>query len=144
MFLRVTVSYTDASGGFRTATSSVSQTTIAEGPTGPGTLVMLHATPLTPGIAIPAGVPVDPDGGLAEDGVLVYQWAWTDVDPNVVANVPTWTNYPPESVVAPGSSFTATAGDLGRWIRVTISYTDGGGNTDSAQAWTSVPVTLAP
>ena len=144
MYLRVTVSYTDAGGNFRTATSGVSRTPVAEGPTGPGTLLMLHATPLTPGIGIPAGVPVDPDGGLAEDGVLSYQWSWTDTDPNVATNTPTWTNYPPEAVVAPGSLFTPTVADIGRWIRVTISYTDGGGNADSAAAWTTIPVTAVP
>ncbi|WP_164863462.1 peroxidase family protein [Agromyces sp. LHK192] len=141
LFLRVTVSYTAPDGTFRTTTSAVSDAQVAEGPTGPGTLVMLHANPLTPGLAIPAGTPTDPDGGIAEDTVLEYQWSWTDTDPNVEGATPVWTDYPPEAVVPPGSAFTPTAEDIGRWIRVTISYTDGGGTADQASDWTDVPVT---
>lgn len=141
MFLRVTVSYTDADGNFRTATSAVSEQPVAEGPSGPGTLVMMHAMPLIPGIVIPAGTPVDPDGGIAEDSVLAYEWSWTTDDPNAEGATPVWTTYPPEAVEASGNAYAITGGDAGRWIRVVISYTDGGGAADSAQAWTSVPVT---
>lgn len=141
LFLRVTVSYTEADGTFRTTTSAVSDAPVAEGPTGSGTLIMLHANPLIPGASIPAGSPTDPDGGIAEDSTLAYQWSWTTTDPNVEGATPEWTDYPAEAVVPPGTAYTPTSDDIGRWIRVTISYTDGGGNDDTATAWTSVPVT---
>lgn len=145
MYLRVTVSYTDADGQFRTASSAVSDSQVAEGPTGPGSLVMQHAVPLIPGVVIPAGVPTDPDGGIAEaeeGNGLTYQWFWTTTDPNVEGATPEWTPYGDDRVVPPGSAFAVQAADEGRWIMVTISYTDGGGNDDQASAWTSVPVTI--
>ncbi|MDL5352751.1 peroxidase family protein [Microbacterium sp. zg-YB36] len=142
LLLRVTASWTAADGSFATATSPVSDAAVAEGPSGPGTLLIDHADPLQPGALILVGTPSDPDGGISEEGELTYAWSWTATDPNAPGAEPEWTPYPPEAIVPPGTAYTPQSTDVGRWIRVTVSYLDGAQNPDEASAWTSVPVTL--
>src|SRR5690606_22601678 len=135
-------SYTDSDGFFRAASSAVSEQPVADVPH-PGSLAPLaHAIPLVPGSPIAAGVPTDPDGGIQEDSTLAYQWSWSDaaVAPDVNDDA-AWTDYPEGAVVEPGSSYAPTTDDLGRWIRVTITYTDGGGTTESVSARTTLMVT---
>jgi len=139
--LRVTVSWTDADGTFQTVTSAVSDTPVAEGPSGSGTVVLMHPEPLLVGSTIVAGPPTDPDGGLGEDSVLIYEWSWTTTDPNAPGAEPEWTPYAPEEIVPPGTVYAPKSTDVGRWIRVIVSYTDGAENPDQATAWTTVPVT---
>ena len=141
-YLMVTASYTDSDGFFRAASSAVSEQPVADVPH-PGSLAPLaHAIPLVPGSSIAAGVPTDPDGGIQEDSTLAYQWSWSDaaVAPDVNDDA-AWTDYPEGAVVEPGSSYAPTTDDLGRWIRVTITYTDGGGTTESVSARTTLMVT---
>jgi putative cell wall-binding protein/Ca2+-binding RTX toxin-like protein len=141
-YLMVTASYTDSDGFFRAASSAVSEQPVADVPH-PGSLAPLsHAIPLVPAAPIAAGVPTDPDGGIQEDSTLAYQWSWSDaaVAPDVDDDA-AWNDYPDGAVVEPGSSYAPTPDDIGRWIRVTITYTDGGGTTESVSARTTLMVT---
>ncbi|MBB1510000.1 peroxidase family protein [Tessaracoccus sp. MC1756] len=143
-FLMVTASYTDADGLFRTATSAVSANPVAD-LSSPGTLAPLaHPDPLVLPQTLLAGVPSDPDG-LAEDQILQYQWSWSATDPSDEANPPQWVDFDVTvRLDAENSSFALNSTDAGRWIRVAVTYQDGGGETSTVYAHTSVPLSGSP
>ena len=140
MFIRVTASYVDADGFFRTATSATSPSTVAN-VNQPGALTLGSAVPQV-GVAFAAGSPTDGDG-FSEDGqVFTYQWAKTTDDPNLVGATPTWT--PIDGVTA--NTYSPVAEDEGSWLQVTISYTDlnGGAEAVSAHTTTAVQPAVTP
>jgi len=135
-FLRVTVSYTGADGQLRTARAAISTAQVAD-VQGPGALVFTAPSP-TVGQVIAAGIPTDPDGGIFEENVFGYVWSYSTTDPAGVAN---WIDYNPAQT---GNAYAPTAADVGRWIRVTITYTDAGENPETVRAWSTAPVAAAP
>ncbi|MBD8024373.1 cell wall-binding repeat-containing protein [Microbacterium gallinarum] len=117
-FLRVTVSYLAANGEFRTAERAVSTAQVQDVQF-PGALTFTVAAPSV-GDPIAAGIPTDPDG-LFDEGALTYVWSSSGVDP-AVATEADWVAYNPAQT---GAIYAPTADDIGRWIRVTITYQDG-------------------
>ncbi|MCD2442567.1 cell wall-binding repeat-containing protein [Agromyces sp. SYSU K20354] len=138
MFIRVTVSYVDADGFFRTATSATSPATVVN-VNQPGALTLGSAVPQV-GVALAAGSPTDGDG-FSEDGqVFTYQWARTTEDPTVGGAAPTWT--PIDG--ATGNTYSPVAEDQGSWLQVTIGYTDLTGTAEVVSAHTTTAVQAAP
>jgi len=143
-YLRVTVSYTDVDGMFRSATSAVSTSPVAAGPNHPPTgTAVLSVSPIVPGTQFTTALPQDADGLEEAEpndqlAAFDFQWSWTTAadpaDPGAI-----WTD------VAGATSNTFTVPDdpaeLGRWYRVTVTYTDLGGTTESPVAYASGPVT---
>ena len=73
----------------------------------------------------------DPDGGVSGE-----TWVWARfVDPNSG-----WTDI----TGATSDSYTPVAADLGKYLRVTVSYTDGHGSGKSAREVSDNPVRAAP
>ena len=73
----------------------------------------------------------DPDGGVSGE-----TWVWARfVDPNS-----NWTDI----TGATSDSYTPVAADLGKYLRVTVSYTDGHGSGKSAREVSDNPVRAAP
>ncbi len=137
MFIRVTVSYVDADGLFRTATSAVSPTTVVN-VNQPGALTLGSEVPQV-GVALAAGSPTDGDG-FSEDGqVFEYQWAITTDDPTVEGATPTWTPI----AEATGNTYSPLAEQVGSWLQVTITYTDLNGTPEAVSATTTTPVQAA-
>jgi hypothetical protein len=141
MFLRVTVSYTAADGLFRAARSATSTSPVAD-VAGPGALIFTETNP-TVGDPIAAGIPTDPDGGISEENTFTYVWSSSATDPAVGA---TWVDYVDAEGVPnqTNNAYAPTEADVGHWIRVTINYTDGGGNPETVSAWSTAPVAAAP
>ena len=137
-YLRVTVSYTDTDGFFRTATSATSLTVVENVNQPAAGLTVNHTTPLIPGVQISAGSPTDPDGFNEDAPGFTYVWSWTTDDPADPAAV--WTDYPGETA---NIYIPVDPDDVGRWIRVTVTYTDLNGTVETPSAVTSVPVTAA-
>jgi Ca2+-binding RTX toxin-like protein len=140
-FLRVTVSYLAANGEFRTAQAAVSTAPVVDVP-GSGSLTFTVPAPSVGG-AIAAGIPTDPDGGISEENVFTYSWAYSVNDPAIGA---TWVTYvdgqgnPNQT----GNVYAPTLADVGRWIQVTIGYQDTAGNQETVRANSTSPVVPAP
>jgi hypothetical protein len=136
-FLRVTVSYLAANGEFRTAQAAVSTSPVLD-VQGPGALTFTVAAPSVGGV-IAAGIPTDPDGGIFEENVFTYSWAYSETDPALGGAV--WVPFDPPQVT---NAYAPTADDIGRWIQVTIGYQDAAENQETVSANSTSPVVAAP
>ena len=136
-FLRVTVNYLAANGEFRTARAAVS-TAPVEDVQFPGSLTFTNPSP-TEGQFIAAGIPTDPDGGIFEENVFTYSWAYSETDPALGGAV--WVAYDPPQT---GNAYAPTAADVGRWIQVTVNYQDAAENNETVSANSTLPVAAAP
>ena len=95
----------------------------------PGTVTLSSAQPLT-GTAFAASL-TDPDGS-----VTGLTWQWTSGDtPGGTFN---------DITGATSASYTPAAGDLGKYLQATATYTDGHDNNKSAVAESSKPTNSAP
>ena len=95
----------------------------------PGTVTLSSAQPLT-GTAFAASL-TDPDGS-----VTGLTWQWTSGDtPGGTFN---------DITGATSASYTPVAGDLGKYLQATATYTDGHDSNKSAVAESSKPTNSAP
>jgi hypothetical protein len=136
-FLRVTVSYVAANGEFRTAQRAVSTSQVAD-VQNPGALTFTVAAPSVGGV-IAAGIPTDADGGIFEENVFTYSWAYSETDPALGGAV--WVAFDPPQT---GNAYAPVEGDIGRWIQVTIGYQDAAENQETVSANSTLPVAAAP
>jgi hypothetical protein len=147
-YLRVTVSYTDAEGFFRSATSAPTNTPVAAGVNEPPTnLAVLSTSPITPGTQLTVQLPIDPDGiETVEGGDILapytFLWEYTAGDPAAADAV--WVEV--AATVDSPNTFTVPNApeEVGRTYRVTVSYTDLGGTAEAPEALASGPVVAAP
>lgn len=137
-YLRVSVSYTDSGGNFRAATSPTTANVVEnvnDVPTGISLLFQNDPLAPTVGQLISSTFPTDGDG--IEDVVFTYEWT-SSTDPAVPADAADL------QTLASTSVYTTQAGDVGRYIRVTISYTDNLGGAEIVSAVLPVAVGAAP
>ena len=121
-FLRVTVTYTDAQGGGKSANA---ETSGATGVDDDG-VVTLSTTQPQVGVELTASLR-DPDGGVTGEA---WQWARSE------DGIASW-----EDILdATSNAYTPVAADEGNYLRATVSYTDGDGPGKSADAVTANPV----
>ena len=132
-FLRATASYDDGDGADKNA-EAVTTSAVVEDDDG---VVTLSATEPSVGETVTATL-TDPDGGVTR---ATWQWASSS---NGTSN---WTSI----AGANSATYTVAAGDLGKYLRATVSYDDAAGAGKSAEAITAAvtedddgSVTLSP
>ena len=120
----------DANGAANNAVDSTITVTInLENVEEAGTVALSSAQPLT-GTAFTASL-TDPDGSVTG---LVWRWATGDTSGSTFDDI----------TGATSASYTPVAGDLGKYLQATATYTDGHGGNKSAVAESSKPTNSAP
>ena len=120
----------DANGAVDTAVDATITVTIdLENVEEPGTVTLSSAQPLT-GTAFTASL-TDPDGSVTG---LTWQWASGNTSGGVFAEI----------TGATSASYTPVAGDLGKYLQATATYSDGHGGPKSAVAVSAEPTNSAP
>ena len=115
-YLRVTVTYTDAQGGGKSASA---ETSGATGVDDDGVVTLSSSTPQV-GVELTASLR-DPDGGVTGEA---WQWARSE------DGASNWEDI----VTATSNAYTPVAADEGNYLRATVSYTDGDGPGKGADA----------
>ena len=128
LYLRVTVTYTDAQGPTKNADAI---TTEATGVDNDGVVTLSSATPQI-GVVLTASL-TDPDGGVTGEA---WQWARS------ADGIARWEDI----AAATSNAYAPVAADVGYYLRATVSYDDADGTGDSAHAVTdnAVPENTAP
>ena len=122
-FLRATANYDDGDGADKNAAAA---TTLGVGVDDDGSVSLSPSSP-TIGETVTATL-TDPDGGITGE---IWQWAsssdgtsnWTDI------------------TLATSRTYTVVAGDLGSYLRATVSYDDAAGAGKGAEEVTAAAVT---
>ena len=122
-FLRATVNYDDGDGADKNAAAA---TTLGVGVDDDGSVSLSPSSP-TVGETVTATL-TDPDGGITGE---IWQWAsssdgtsnWTDI------------------TLATSRTYTVVTGDLGSYLRATVSYDDAAGAGKGAEEVTAAAVT---
>lgn len=120
--LRVAVSYVDGGGTTESSNSAATGTILNVNDSPSGFSAGINGDTEGDTLSLVIGTPSDPDGLPALPAGYSYQW-------QVSADGSTgWTNIPGGT----GSTLLAGDDEGGRYVRATVSYTDGGGFTESA------------
>ena len=121
----VKVIVTDPSGGSDSITVNITVNNVEE----PGTVSLSWRKPQV-GKELEADL-ADPDGAVSG---ATWQWSWSNAKDGNYSNISGATS----------ASYTPVAGDAGKFLRATASYTDGEGSGKTAQAVSATGVREAP
>ena len=131
-FIRVTVTYDDATFGSETLTETTT-TAVAPVPTGVEGEIVLVAPDPTVGKEITAVIR-DGDGSLTN-----ISWQWARSEDGSTG----WTNIgSPVQSTTEGTVYTPVRDDAGQYLRVTVTYDDASGTGHTEDATTSSAVKL--
>ncbi len=128
-FIRVVVSYTDGGGEGESLDSAWVEVVNSDPVGGPPTIMGMARTGVTL-TAVPGAI-TDADGGVpVNDEDFTYLWRLADdASGGGAADIPSSNSL----------TYTVTTADVGKYIRVVVSYTDGGGTDESLEGpWTEV------
>ena len=123
----ITITATDASSVTADADVTINVTNINE----PGTVVL---SPAAPAVGKPIGAtPSDPDGSVSD---ATWTWAWSTTRTGTFTTIGS----------ANSATYTPVTGDVGRYLKASVSYTDvhGGGQSASETTLTTVAPNLPP
>ena len=122
---QVTVNANDGNGGTASIAVTITVTNVEEA----GTVTLSHNQP-SARTEVTATL-TDPDGGVT---IQSWQWASSSTPNGSYTNIPSATS----------ASYTPVAGDVDKYLRATVSYTDAEGSGKTAQSTTTGAVRAGP